>query len=146
MLYTPWRCLHGLAVQRKWTYVSLARGRRTVFLFGGATEQDLSAGHLAVSPQLAGPLLPHWHGHPLSSLSPGHERVRGVEWWGWAALPDTAMGLLKGAGIGRPAAVNGSFPVQIGPPPAASPGKRKTRYDVSIRRQKALSRFKIRFL
>lgn len=93
------------------------------FVFTRVAEQNLSAGHLAVSPQLAGPLLPHRHGHSLSSLSPGHERVRGFKWR--AALPDTALGLLQGVGVGRPAAVDGSFSVQIGPPSSASPGKNK---------------------
>lgn len=83
-----------------------------------------------MSPQLAGPLLPHRHGHPFSSLSPGHERVRGVERWRWAALPDAALGLIQGAGVGRAAAVDGSFPVQVGPPPPTSPDKRKKRQNV----------------
>lgn len=76
-----------------------------------------------MSPQLAGPLLPHRHGHSLSSLSPGHERVRGFKWW--AALPDTPLGLLQGVGVGGPAAVDGSFSVQVGPPSSTSPGKNK---------------------
>lgn len=74
-----------------------------------------------MSPQLAGPLLPHRHGHPFSPLSPGHERVRGVEWWGWAALPDAALSLFQGAGVGGPTAVDGSFSVKVGPPPPAPP-------------------------
>lgn len=105
--------------------MAVGRGRRAVL--AGAAEQDLSAGHLAVSPQLAGPLLPHGHGHPFSPLSPGHERVRGVERWQWAALPDAALGLVQGAGVGRTAAMDGSFPVEVGPPPTASPEERKKR-------------------
>lgn len=85
-----------------------------------------------MSPQLAGPLLPDRHGHPFSPLPPGHERVRGVEWWGWAALPGAALGLLQRARVGGPTAVDGSFPVQVGPPPPASPEKRKKRQRVSI--------------
>lgn len=88
-----------------------------------------------MSPQLAGPLLPHRHGHPLSSLSPGHERVRRVErWWG-AALPDAALGLIQRAGVSRAAAVDGSFPVQVGPPPPASPDKKKKRQNVRRKKQ-----------
>lgn len=105
--------------------LGLGRSRSPVLVFTVAAEQDLTAGHLTVPPQLAGPLLPHRHGHPFSSLSPGHERVRGVEWWEWAALPDAALGLLQGAGVGRPAAMDGSFSVQVGPPPSAPPEKKR---------------------
>lgn len=136
-LQTPgWCLLHGLAVHwQRMSMLGLSCSWRPILLLAGAAEQDLSAGHLAVSPQLAGPLLPHWHGHPFSSLSPGHERVRGVEWWGWAALPDAPLGFFQGAGVGRPASVDGSFPVQVRPPPPASPEKRKKRQNVSMYRE-----------
>lgn len=102
-------------------------GRGAVSLLARAAEQDLAAGHLAVSAQLAGPLLPNGHGHSLSPLPPGHERVRGVERWQWASLPDAALGLVQGAGVGGAAAVDRSLPVEVRPPPTTSPEKRQTR-------------------
>ena len=50
-----------------------------VFLAGLAAAQDLTAGHLPVTAQLAGALLPHGHGQAPPPLPPGHERGRGVE-------------------------------------------------------------------
>lgn len=114
--------LHDFLVQGQW--MSLLGLSRTVSLLTGAGVKDFSAGHLAVSPELAGPLLPHRHGHPLPPLSPGHERVRGVECW--AAFPDAALGCVQGARVRRAAAVNCSFSVQVRPPSPASPVETKT--------------------
>lgn len=45
------------------------------------------------------------------------------------ALPDAALGLVQSAGVSRAAAVDGSFPVQVGPPPPASPEEIKKKHE-----------------
>ncbi len=85
--------------------------RWSIVLLTRAAEKDLTAGHLSVSAQLAGPLLPNWQGESPPPLSPGHERVRGIE---WTSISQT-LWILKG--VGRTAPVNCTLPVKVGPPP-----------------------------
>lgn len=88
-----------------------------VQLLAGAAEQDFPAGHLPAFAQLVGSLFPHRHGYPFPPVSPGHERVRGIELL--LVSPISLVLRLCLGNISRTASVNGPLPVQVWPPPPA---------------------------